>query len=286
MIIKRWLIGALCGIMLCAFCGCSSTTNVPSEPVTEQVEDVDLTLQLTFWDDDRAEPQEPVEKQGKFTGTLIDGKPSGQGKFVTQNSAGQEWYYEGEFTDGSMTGQGGCYWESSDYQEVGTYENGLFVPSKAEFFDNMIRWYSSSMFKKTLELNDTTLDFLQAHEKIFPADTEEHKSEAMNLVDATIEYKHLSKSTDSYLDKLIYFKNQELIQTEEFSMWGHTVTRMLTIDQNYTNHHYIFYDGAIDVFDGDNITFVSLPVGSASFDNIGGGTTNVIVSIASIVLKN
>lgn len=286
MILRRWLIGVLCGSMLCTFVGCGNTTPTPTEPVSEQVEDADLTLQLTFWDDDRVEPEEPVEKQGKFTGTLIDGKPSGQGKFVTQNSAGEEWYYEGEFTDGTITGQGGCYWPESDYQEVGTYENGLFVPSKAEFFDNLIHWYSSSMFQKTLKLNDTTLEFLQAHENIFPATTEETKSEAMNLVDSSIEYKHLSKSTDDYLDKLVYFKTQELVQTEEFTMWGHTVTRMLTADQNYSNYHYIFYDGSIDVFDGDNITFVSLPVGAASFDNVGGGSTNVIVSIASIVLKN
>lgn len=284
--LRKLSIGALCGIMLCTFIGCGNTANTPSEPVSEQVENVDLTLQLTFWNDDSTEPQDPVEKQGKFTGTLIDGKPSGQGKFVTQNSAGEEWYYEGEFTDGTISGQGGCYWESSDYQEVGTYENGLFVPTKVEFFDNMIRWYSSSMFKRPLELNDTTLEFLQAHENIFPATSEEAKSEAMNLVDSSIEYKHLSKSTDGYLDKLVYFKNQELIQTEEFTNWGHTVTRMLTADQNYSNHHYIFYDGAIDVFDGDDITFISLPIGSASFDNVGGGTTNVIVSIASTVLKN
>ena len=147
MILRRWLIGVLCGSMLCTFVGCGNTTPTPTEPVSEQVEDADLTLQLTFWDDDRVEPEEPVEKQGKFTGTLIDGKPSGQGKFVTQNSAGEEWYYEGEFTDGTITGQGGCYWPESDYQEVGTYENGLFVPSKAEFFDNLIHWYSSSMFQ-------------------------------------------------------------------------------------------------------------------------------------------
>lgn len=108
----------------------------------------------------------------------------------------------------------------------------------------------------------------------------------MNLVDSTIEYKHLSKSTNNYLDKLVYFKTQDLIQTEEFTMWGHTVTRMLTADQNYSNYHYIFYDGSIEVFDGDNITFVSLPVGNASFDNIGGGSTNVIVSIASVIIKN
>lgn len=286
MSLKKFSIGTLCGIMLLTFTGCGNATSQPTEPTTEQVEDADLTLQLTFWNDDKTEPQDPVEKQGKFTGTLIDEKPSGEGKFVTQNSAGEEWYYEGQFTDGTITGQGGCYWTESGYQEVGTYENGLFVPTKAEFFDNTIRWYSSSMFKKTVELNDTTLEFLQAHENIFPATTEETKSEAMNLVDSSIEYKHLSKSTDDYLEKLIYFKNQELIQTEEFTMWGHTVTRMLTSDQNYTNHHFIFYDGSIDVFDGDNITFVSLPIGSASFNNVGGGTTNVIVSIASVVLKN
>lgn len=283
MSLKKLSIGTLCGIMLFTFTGCGNTT---SQPTTEQVEDADLTLQLTLWNDDKTEPQESVERQGKFTGTLIDGKPSGEGKFVTQNSAGEEWYYEGQFTDGAMTGQGGCYWTGSDYQEVGTYENGLFVPTKAESFDNMIRWYSSSIFLGTLELNDTTLEFISAHENIFPATTEEEKAEAMGLVDSSIEYKHLSKSTSNYLDKLIYFKMQEIIQTDEFTMWGHTFTSIVTADQNYSNYHFIFYDGAIDIFDGDNITFVSLPVGSASYNNVSGGSTNVIVSIASIIIKN
>lgn len=284
--LKKISIGTLCGIMLCTFIGCGNTANAPSEPVSEQVEDVDLTLQLTLWNDDKTEPQESVERQGKFTGTLIDGKPSGEGKFVTQNSAGEEWYYEGQFTDGAMTGQGGCYWTGSGYQEVGTYANGLFVPTKAESFDNMIRWYSSSIFLGTLELNDTTLEFISAHENIFPVTTEEEKAEAMGLVDSSIEYKHLSKSTSNYLDKLIYFKMQEIIQTDEFTMWGHTFTSIVTADQNYSNYHFIFYDGAIDIFDGDNITFVSLPVGSASYNNVSGGSTNVIVSIASIIIKN
>lgn len=283
---KKIFILALCSIMGLAFFGCGNTAIMSDEPVTEQVEDIDLTLQLTFWDDEKAEPQAPVDRQGKYTGTLVDGKPSGTGKFVTQNSAGEEWYYEGEFIDGNMTGKGGCYWTESGYQEVGTYKNGLFSPTEDEFFDNMVRSYSSSMFKSTLELNDTSLEFIRTHENIFPAETEEEKAAAMELVDSTIEYKHLSKSTDNYLDKLIYFKMQNILQVEEFTNWGHTVTRMLTSDQNYSNYHYIFYDGAIDVFDGDNITFVSLPIGSSSYDNVGGGATNVIVSIASIVLKN
>lgn len=284
--LRKFSIGTLCGIMLFTFTGCGNAASQPTEPTTEQVEDADLTLALSFWNDNGTEPQAAVERQGKYTGELVNGKPSGEGKFVTQNSAGDEWYYEGQFTDGAMTGQGGCYWPDSDYLEVGTYENGLFVPTKTEFFDNMIRWYSSSMFQNTIELNDTTLEFIRTHENIFPATTEEEKAEAMGLVDSSIEYKHLSKSTSNYLDKLIYFKMQNIAQTEEFTRWGHTITRVLTTDQNYSNYHYIFYDGTIDIFDGDNITFVSLPVGSASFDNIGGGTTNVIVSIASIIIKN
>lgn len=286
MSLKKLSIGTLCGIMLFTFTGCGNATSQPAEPTAEQVEDADLTLQLTFWNDDKTEQQDPVEKQGKYTGTLIDGKPSGEGKFVTQNSAGDEWYYEGEFTDGTITGQGGCYWPESGYQEVGTYEDGLFVPTKVEFFDNMIRWYSSSIFLGTLELNDATLEFIGTHENIFPATTEEEKAEAMALVDSSIEYKHLSKSTSNYLDKLIYFKRQEIIQADEFTMWGHTFTSIVTANQNYSDHHFIFYDGAIDIFDGDNITFVSLPVGSASYNNVSGGSTNVIVSIASIIIKN
>lgn len=286
MYMKQRLSILLCGLLLTGIMGCGSSSVQDTEPEPEHVENADLTLSLTFWNDDKAEKQEPVERQGAFTGDLLEGKPVGSGKFVTKNPAGEEWYYEGEFTDGAMTGQGGCYWPESDYQEVGTYADGLFVPTKPEFFDNMIRWYSSVMFKNTLELDDASIQFISDHPNIFPISSDEDKTDAMSFVDSSIEYKHLSKSTANYLNKLIYFKTQQVLQTEEFTRWGHTVTRFLTCDANYENYHYIFYDGAIDIFDNDNITFVSLPVGNASFDNIGGGSTNVIVSIASVIIKN
>lgn len=267
-------------------CG-GSTVAAPAEPTVEDVENVEMTLSLTFWNDDSTTKNDtPTERTGTYSGEVIKGIPNGVGKFETTNSNGDVWYYEGEFKDGSFNGEGICTWPDNGYTEAGHYEDGLFVPTKTQFFDNMILTYSRNMFKSAVKLSDTTKTMIASNENIFPAITEEAKDQARKLMDPSIEYKHLTKSVGSYLDKLIYFKNQTVLQVEEFNYWGHTITRMFTQSADYSDSHYLFYDGSIDVFDGDVITFVSLPVSSTSFDNIGGGVTNTIVSVASIVIKN
>ena len=61
------------------------------------------------------------------------------------------------------------------------------------------------------------------------------------------------------------------------------MTRIICQDPNY-NYYYILYDGVLpDVYDGTPVSFVGLPVASSGYDNVGGGTTNVIVLIGSSV---
>lgn len=282
---KKTIALALICCLLAGVSGCGVPMPQP-KPAEEQVTEKEMTLTLTFWNDEGTAPIEPTERTGLYTGQLVDGVPNGQGKFETQNSAGEPWYYEGAFENGAFHGEGYCYWPESGQKEAGHYENGLFAPTQPEFYASMLENYSRYSFTDAITVSDTTTGMLKTYDGIFPAKTEDAKEQARGLIDAGIEYKHLDKSLSGYLDKLIYFKNQPVLQTEEFNMWGHTVTRMLTMDPMSSKHHYVFYDGQIDIFDGDNITFASLPVAPASYDNVGGGMTNVIVSIASIVVIN
>ena len=64
---------------------------------------------LTFFG--RSKP--PKAQSGNlFSLQLVDGVPDGEGKFTTENSSGIEWYYEGTFTQGAVTGNGVKCWPS------------------------------------------------------------------------------------------------------------------------------------------------------------------------------
>ncbi len=68
------------------------------------------------------------ERSGTYTGeiTLLEGYPNGSGRFETQDVSGMKWYYEGEFTDGTITGKGKCVWEDGQMKE-GSYIEGEMV---------------------------------------------------------------------------------------------------------------------------------------------------------------
>lgn len=67
-----------------------------------------------------------VIREGMYTGEVVNGVPNGYGLFTTVNSSGEPWHYIGQWVDGAMTGEGGCYWNSGQ-ANVGTYESGSMV---------------------------------------------------------------------------------------------------------------------------------------------------------------
>ena len=70
------------------------------------------------------------------------------------------------------------------------------------------------------------------------------------------------------------------IYETEFEDIGETVTYLLAFDID-ENYYALYYLGSVDVYDGDIIIAYSLPVATSSFDNVGGGTTNVVVMVTS-----
>ena len=63
-------------------------------------------------------------RTGYYTGSSLDGIPSGYGLFESQNSSGQKWHYIGQFENGTFNGNGSTYWEFDSDHEIGTYVNG------------------------------------------------------------------------------------------------------------------------------------------------------------------
>lgn len=71
-----------------------------------------------------------VIREGSYTGQTVNGVPHGFGLFETTNSEGVNWHYIGEWVNGSMSGEGGLYWDNGK-NEVGTFQNGYLVSGKA-----------------------------------------------------------------------------------------------------------------------------------------------------------
>ncbi len=68
------------------------------------------------------------ERTGTYSGDVDEnGIPNGQGKFTSENEAGEKWTYEGGFVNGHFDGEGKTTWANGT-AEVGTYKNDVIVP--------------------------------------------------------------------------------------------------------------------------------------------------------------
>ena len=256
---------------------CDNAVGAPSPtPAILTVSDQEITLSLYTWKENRTET-ETIDRSGTYSGEILDGLPDGLGRFDAVNSNGSSWYYEGMFKSGKFAGHGACVWESG-YSEIGTYNEGLFSPTIDEFYTAY-----SQIAEVPYTIGDKSLQFMQQHNSLFPCNNSNAKSSALNFIDTDIIYSQLTKNVSSYFDTLYQQDNAVAIQVLEDSAWGHTVTYILTSDQDM-NNCLIYYNGELpDVLDGCEISFVGLPIDITGFSNVGGGITNVVVLAGCIV---
>lgn len=262
---------AACGGNPAAVPSASLAATPSPEPTPTSTE---ITITQEYWDTNQVTTK-TITRSGIYTGLLINGLPEGAGQFETANDDGDRWIYIGEFSDGKFNGQGTVTWPDPDNEisESGTYTNGLFTPTTAEFYQALGQYCRVPYI-----LPDESLTFISDHENLFPATTSEDKASAKSLVDTNIEYKNLSKSISKYLSSL-YSDIGGVVQIFENTIWGRSFSFVLTIDENY-NYNLIYFGSSLpDVFEGDMISFVSLPIALTSFDNVSGGTTNAIIHI-------
>ena len=122
------LLALVCTVLMVVVCaGCGGPKKVNNQQ---------MTLQLVYGDRD-----------GTYTGEVNDQNiPNGKGKFVTKNSEGHEWVYEGEFKDGHFEGKGKQTWTNTPLKQEGTYHNDrLNGEGKATYSQNgQIKEYSGN----------------------------------------------------------------------------------------------------------------------------------------------
>lgn len=280
----RLAVLALCGALILPLTACggapvtsptpnpSATATPAVTPEIEACEDKELSITLEAWNSDST-ASEVLERAGTYTGPLVNGKPEGKGRFDTQNSSNELWYYDGEFKNGTFNGQGACVWPESNRMQWGTYKNGLFVPSTPqEFFVS-----HATVAARPYSLSDTSISFLSDHPSFFPYDAANPVEDIRLFVDTSIEYKMLTKNITKYEASLISMTGLSVIQIFEATFWGNMTTEINAMDTQ-GNVLTIYYKGELpDVFEQSVINLIGLPVALSGYDNVSGGVTNTII---------
>lgn len=248
-----------------------------TESKIEVVEGKEISIKLKTFAENGIDAVD-IERSGIYSGDLVEGIPSGKGTFEAKNPEGYTWTYTGDFENGTFNGQGESVW--IDYTETGTFTDGLFTPSKSEFFAHA----SYGGFAK-YTLTSSSRAFLEENPNFFPATSEDSLTAMKASVDTSITYPMLTKSIQNYGSNLIHLDKVQVLQIFENGLVGHTLTTALLWDEDY-NYYQLVYDGALpDVLSEDMITVYGLPLATSGFDNVSGGVTNVVVLAGAHVEK-
>ncbi len=254
--------------------GSSASAPATSTPKSTQGMDYDTTLGLPGEDG----TAETYAVSGTYSGPLSNGIPDGEGVFTSEDVDGGTWTYKGEFSNGYFDGYGEL--TMSDGSIIaGAFEKGVYSPSKADYFLTAQSYYQS-----TTTMTPAAKEFIDAHEDLFPCETDEAKAEAVSLTDTGLSWKMINKSPNQYGDQMFTANRLEVVQIFETPDAGWTLTWILAIDNEF-NYYAIYYLGSVDVYEGDTINIRVLPMGTSSFDNVSGGTTLVVACAGSIVEK-
>lgn len=240
---------------------------------------------------------------GLYTGPLQNGSPNGVGSFTIEGDDGYMLSYKGSFSNGQIDGEGilkitigteeklkyegifvngaldgyGITTGKADgetYIRRGTYTRGVFTPTVGEKYDYLGQMDLYGIFS----LSDSVIAYINAHPEYFPR-ADKPDAEAAVLRD--FEYRQFTKTRKQDtigLIKLELYAAQ--VYEDEFEDINDTVTYLLAADAD-ENLYTLYYLGSAEIYDGDVFTVYAIPVATASYDNVSGGTTNVIVLIGS-----
>ena len=251
--------------------GCGkSTSDVSKSNEPSTVTDYNITI-TTILDGTNT-----LDIDGKYTGELIDGKPQGAGTFKAEGENGSLYVYEGDFSNGYCNGHGVTTItnDGKTVEIAGTYTNGKFTPTAGESFNYIGQL---DLFGK-FTVPEAVIKYIDTNGNLFPTAT----SEAIQSADIQdFSSKQFNKTRQQDQIGLVKL-NLYAIQVFEDDYLGGKLTYLLAAD-NDNNYYAIYYLDSAEVYNEDTFTAYAIPCSTSSFDNISGGTTNVIVMAACYI---
>ena len=253
--------------MLMAGCGNTSITAPDNSPKT--VQDYDITVTII-------DGKDTLDIDGKYTGEVVDGTPNGQGIFVAESENNARYEYEGNFSSGYFDGYGitNITNDSGTLQMAGTYTRGEFTPTSGESFNYIGQL---DLFGK-FSLSDDVIEYININSNLFPT---VNKDEIQTVATQEFSSKQFNKTRKQEKIGLVKIDLYAVQVFEDDYMDG-KLTYILAVDDE-GSYYALYYLGSTDVYDKDTFTAYAVPCATSSFNNVGGGTTNVIVMAASYI---
>lgn len=224
------------------------------------------------------------DRVGEYKGDVVDGIPKGNGSFTATNDEDETYTYTGEWDNGIFNGYGERFLENiKSIKAAGTWVNGEFTPTKVEYLKFLGQDIPDDETDTPFTMSDETVEFIESHDSIFPTDNFES---IKNLVDTSIEFKHLMKNINNYSQKLIKYDKGYVLSINENNSYGREASIIQVGDLYGTEFYYIYYFGKLDdIFKGDTVLIYGLPLGTTHFTNLGNTTTQGIVMLGSYFVK-
>lgn len=243
-------------------------TPTPTVSLSRDVVNETMTINFSFG-----------ERTGIFTGHLNEnGLPDGYGEFSTIGD--NEWTYKGDFKNGHFHGHGKTVWEGEDYQvEEGTYTNDYFTPTFTERLDSLGR--SECLAFGEFSVSDRVWAYIDEHVDLFNQATAE-QVKGVELQSFVAKQFKKSREQDTVGIVKLKLKALQAFEDKVEDYWGYSgyITNILATDDNYDSYYAIHLFGRTDVCEDDKFELYGLPICTSGFDNVSGGTTNVIVILA------
>lgn len=272
-----------------------------------------INYSLTYYD---CATMKDITRVGKYIGETKKGIPNGEGSFYTQNVDGIDYVISGTFKNGKLDGT--YYFTFSDgVNEKYECKNGKFIKATFNYIDGEIEEYilKDKILYNNCVLNDndryldhyiegklekyTIIDWLYSMhfsdsysgfslsiDSAINMDTIRRLSDTKIKEKAKyIEAKKIKKSISSYTNSVDYLKKAYVVQCDEFNAhesWGlKPITEMILSYDGYI--YVVWYEGSIDIYEGDYVSCWFTPFANISYENISRTTTKATCGVAYII---
>lgn len=217
-------------------------------------------------------------KLGIYTGKVVDGYPDGEGTFKSKNSEGVSYEYYGAFSKKTMNGYGRTVYHLQDMDLVqeGNYVDAIFTPTQGQMF----RYLAPISVFGEYEVSDEIIKFIDSSELF----KEPNKEKAASVTLQDFDYKKFKKNKKQ---DTIGFVKLTLTVTQIFEEDlgnNNVLTSILAHDNDY-NYYVVYHLSSVDIYEDDKFTTYAVPCSSASFENVSGGTTLVLVFLSAYITK-
>ncbi|WP_061575536.1 hypothetical protein [Heyndrickxia coagulans] len=149
------------------------------------------------------------------------------------------------------------------------------TPSKETVVAEHFKSILPSITDDQLELNQKSYDYIVKNYSLFPAKTSANIQKVKQMADSSVNAKLLNKNVNPYLQKIVSFEGNVVSVEEKQLDDDNTISITHVMDDDMQSYQVIMYKSTGNILEDDRVRFWGAPVGSSSFENVSGGSTNV-----------